>query len=519
MRPLATFYSFFSSLAFWRRSKPVPVIEPVLIADPTPSVPLPVDLALGRFEFIDVNEVEISSHLRNLSILEHEVRNMITIVDGNLDNVRPYSLATEVDQLHEYIQSHFSGENSFFALLGKSFSEKARSDMDLAKNESRDNVDSLVELFTVFRNTFHGDGFLGSDVRAEASYKTIRSNLKGIIEHLERFSQDNEVSFIGNAEHTKVCKQITHLLSALDVFSEERKIALRISDATETEHDVTVNIDKHLFRNAILNLISNSDKAAKKVDYLVQCSIKIDFDESGPDKVVIIIEDNGSGIPSELLPNIFDEGVSATLGETKSEIQGDNKGLGLAIVKKTIEAAGGTITVDSSTEVASHHTKFTITLPRVLDLDALIDLAKIKSNFEKKSTSKIPIIYMLEDEPCIREPIDYNLEKNFGIKMVPFSSADELFQKLREVGLDELPHVIIADKEVVGTINGDDAIRIIDGSNFRGIKYFFTSGNAKPSTFQLSSDGLVVSLGKPIKVKTLMESIKAHLIKVGVINE
>jgi signal transduction histidine kinase len=64
---------------------------------------------------------------------------------------------------------------------------------------------------------------------------------------------------------------------------------------------------------------------------------------------VIIVEDNGSGIPASLCRSVFDMGVST--GGT---------GFGLPIVKRIVEAHNGTITVSSPEGKGA---TFTISLP------------------------------------------------------------------------------------------------------------------------------------------------------------
>ena len=65
------------------------------------------------------------------------------------------------------------------------------------------------------------------------------------------------------------------------------------------------------------------------------------------------VEDNGKGIPPEVLPKIFDPFFT-----TKDVGQGT--GLGLSIVYKIIASHGGKIDVSSQVGVG---TKFTVTLP------------------------------------------------------------------------------------------------------------------------------------------------------------
>jgi signal transduction histidine kinase len=58
------------------------------------------------------------------------------------------------------------------------------------------------------------------------------------------------------------------------------------------------------------------------------------------------VNDNGAGIPEELLEKVFDK------GQVDPESEG-GMGLGLAIVKTFTEAHGGQVTVDSKKGVGS----------------------------------------------------------------------------------------------------------------------------------------------------------------------
>jgi signal transduction histidine kinase len=69
---------------------------------------------------------------------------------------------------------------------------------------------------------------------------------------------------------------------------------------------------------------------------------------------VVEVQDDGVGIPSDLLPRLFDPFVT-----TKSE-EGKGVGLGLAISLSIVERHNGAISVHSE---PGRGTKFTITLP------------------------------------------------------------------------------------------------------------------------------------------------------------
>ena len=83
--------------------------------------------------------------------------------------------------------------------------------------------------------------------------------------------------------------------------------------------------DARMLRGAIANLIENALQAAPRG--------KVRLGSQAVDsKVVVSVEDNGPGVPPELLPRIFDPYFS-----TKSA----GTGLGLAIARKAIEEHGG----------------------------------------------------------------------------------------------------------------------------------------------------------------------------------
>jgi len=99
-----------------------------------------------------------------------------------------------------------------------------------------------------------------------------------------------------------------------------------------------------------MNLLTNAAQAVTGRD---GATVTIDTEVSG-EHVIVKIGDNGSGIPTDVLPRIFDPFF------TTKEV-GEGTGLGLAIVHELVERHGGTI--DVATELGAG-TTFTVTLPR-----------------------------------------------------------------------------------------------------------------------------------------------------------
>ena len=98
-----------------------------------------------------------------------------------------------------------------------------------------------------------------------------------------------------------------------------------------------------------LNLITN---AAQAIDagrgVITLATRRVDAGH-----VAVDVQDNGKGIPPEVLPKIFDPFF------TTKDV-GKGTGLGLSIAYKIVQQHGGTITVDSKVGVG---TRFTVVLP------------------------------------------------------------------------------------------------------------------------------------------------------------
>lgn len=99
----------------------------------------------------------------------------------------------------------------------------------------------------------------------------------------------------------------------------------------EVDQSITLFADEEKLLRALLNITINGIRYAKTTVNIVAKKEK--------KQIVIIIEDDGEGIPKELLPHIFHRFVKGNNGET---------GLGLAISRAIIEQSGGRIQVAES---------------------------------------------------------------------------------------------------------------------------------------------------------------------------
>jgi signal transduction histidine kinase len=106
--------------------------------------------------------------------------------------------------------------------------------------------------------------------------------------------------------------------------------------------------DEDRLLRVVVNLLDNAVKYTPAGTVAVRLAARVDA-------VELSVEDEGIGIPSDALPQVFDPYQQARPGQPGS-------GLGLAIVKGLVEAHGGSVHVESEEGRGS---RFTVLLPRV----------------------------------------------------------------------------------------------------------------------------------------------------------
>ncbi len=130
-------------------------------------------------------------------------------------------------------------------------------------------------------------------------------------------------------------------------------------DTSGLKANIFANVDANYLRQTVDNLIINAIKFSE------EGKIKIILDEyyedeSDPNsgKVIFCIEDEGKGIPTNELYDIFVPFKIASNSESKA----NGRGVGLSLCKSAVEAHGGSIVAQSNGGIGA---KFTFTLPNV----------------------------------------------------------------------------------------------------------------------------------------------------------
>ena len=126
----------------------------------------------------------------------------------------------------------------------------------------------------------------------------------------------------------------------------------KVPIALEAPEEAVAEVDPQRVRQAVENLISNAVKHSPKggtvtVEIMVE---RQSAPESGD--AIITVQDQGPGIPGDLLARVFDRFVTGPGSK--------GLGLGLYLARSITEAHKGTLTVESS---PGRGTKFTMCFP------------------------------------------------------------------------------------------------------------------------------------------------------------
>jgi PAS domain S-box-containing protein len=128
-----------------------------------------------------------------------------------------------------------------------------------------------------------------------------------------------------------------------------QRIALLVPPAP-----ITLEADPMRLRQAFMNLVQNASKfSGRDKPIFITCTVE-------GHEAVVRIEDQGRGIPAELLPRVFDALTQAENIDAEGHVP-TGLGLGLSLVKEYVELHGGSVQVRS--EGIDRGSEFTVRMP------------------------------------------------------------------------------------------------------------------------------------------------------------
>ena len=251
-------------------------------------------------------------------------------------------------------------------------------------------------------------------------------------------------------------------------------------------HALQVKIDKSKFEKILNNLLSNAFKFTPK-----NGRIEIEVSDLGEENtnalnnsgILISVKDNGRGIPSEDVPNVFNRFYQSS---TNKKAEG-GLGIGLALSMEFVKLMKGKMWAESSTDDTNHGSTFFFQFPKkeVLGMlstekqllihqeetaitsnttqnDTTTKTKKLISNDETQTT-----ILLVEDNPDLRDYVSLILSPYYNV-ITAENGKEGLLQlgiKNYKLGMSE-PSIPNSTFLIPNLIISDVMMPIMDGFEF-----------------------------------------------------
>jgi signal transduction histidine kinase len=211
------------------------------------------------------------------------------------------------------------------------------------------------------------------------------------------------------------------------------------------------------------------------------------------DDMVLTVRDSGVGIPSELLPHVFDVFVQGSI--TLDRAQG-GLGIGLALVRRLVELHGGTVSAHS--EGASSGSIFEIRLPRIEPGRSVTAAPTMAPVLERK-----PSVLLIEDNEDGREMMATMLS-TYGF---PIRQAADGIEGV-QMAADEAPDVALVDIGLPGMDGYEVARRLRASEPTQNIKLIALTGYGLAEDHRrVLEAGFDMHLVKPVDMDQLLAAI------------
>jgi PAS domain S-box-containing protein len=265
------------------------------------------------------------------------------------------------------------------------------------------------------------------------------------------------------------------------------------------DESIIVKSDAKLLEDVLNNLVSNAVKFTHDGNIILRAEKII---ENKKDYLVIIVEDNGIGIPKDKQSLVWQEFRQASEGLNRSF---EGTGLGLTITKKYVEMLGGEISLESEENVG---TVFTIKMPvddkeiKVSEQEIIIPEA-VKPAPEKIKNRRYKILYV-EDDMVALQFINIILKSSYNVETVYRATAAlELIKK-------EQYDVLMLD---INLGSGMDGVQLMQ--KIREIDYYknipivaVTAYAAQSDKIEFLAKGFTHYISKPFTRNQLLTLLK-----------
>lgn len=240
-----------------------------------------------------------------------------------------------------------------------------------------------------------------------------------------------------------------------------------------------VNCDVQKMERVLLNLMGNAIKFTMSEGHLV-VDLRGDLRRDG--NVLLSIQDDGIGIPSDALPHVAERYF--TVGD-----QACGSGLGLAISKEIVNLHEGSMQIESPPADCDNGTVVFVSLPTVAP----------------------PTVVVAEDDPSVRKLLSAQIEP-LGYRVVTAGSGADLWPKLDVAG----PKLLLLDLVLPDVEGSEIILKMKSEKQYARIPVIVVTGaNVSRAKAHILSSFSIPALGKPWSEDELLDRIEGAFLGVA----
>ncbi|GGG09302.1 sensor histidine kinase [Dokdonia pacifica] len=161
--------------------------------------------------------------------------------------------------------------------------------------------------------------------------KTIKNRSEGLLQFAKTYRSLNKVTSL-NLERIRVSELFNNIQLLMEPSIKAKNIAIDFKVATPK---LELDIDTHLIEQVLINLLLNAVDACKEIE---NAKIIVEAAQNSNRDIVIRVFDNGSGIPKDILENVFVPFFTS---------KATGSGIGLSLCKQIMLLHKGKIIVKS----------------------------------------------------------------------------------------------------------------------------------------------------------------------------
>lgn len=210
-------------------------------------------------------------------------------------------------------------------------------------------------------------------------------------------------SFLAIARQRKAEKSVFEVTALIDASLELVAYGLA-SNGIEVSRDYAarchVSADRDQVQNILVNLLVNAMQALDGVERKRRIHVSTTVDHS--QRLVISVDDNGTGIPESIASRVFDPFFT-------TKPQGVGTGIGLAISRGLAEAQGGHLTLAVSRLGGA---AFEVMLPLpTADAETAVSAVGLQTPAQRAIGARLGCILVIDDEPEISKLVAQALRR------------------------------------------------------------------------------------------------------------